>query len=142
MGFVLVWFGGGCLFVFRDRVCLHSPDYPGTHYVNMPAFNSQRSIFLSILDAGIIGLHHHTIAGSLLNFVAVLPWVLSGCTFTNCLYCYNYCYPLPVTNFPPLYPIHSTQFKVCVWLFAFHQILKSEFKPQLQLALLLKPKEW
>jgi hypothetical protein len=40
---LLLFFGGGCLFVFRDRVSLYSPGCPGTHFVDQAGLKLRNS---------------------------------------------------------------------------------------------------
>jgi hypothetical protein len=45
--------------VFRDRVSLYSPGYPGTHFVDQAGPRTQKSTCLCLPSAGIKGVHHH-----------------------------------------------------------------------------------
>jgi hypothetical protein len=47
------------VFVFRDRVSLYNPGCPGTHFVDQGWPQTQKSVCLCLLSAGIKGVRHH-----------------------------------------------------------------------------------
>jgi hypothetical protein len=64
---------------FRDRISLHSPGYPGTHYVDQASLKFQGATCLCLLSAGIKGKSHYTWLLHIIICAGVCGWLLVLC---------------------------------------------------------------
>lgn len=74
-------------FVFPDRVSLHRPGCPGTHFCRQNWHQTQGPSFFCLMGAETKGMYHHTWPSSKLSSAIKIPiWVKVCCRWALCLW--------------------------------------------------------